>query len=255
MTPKNSGEQLYTRRHVVKRIMLGSAAVIGVGSFSRSRLLADISPDAPPTDILPLHLATDFQGFLDGDNSMELEISAFPEVIMINYVGFTMYVLNAKCTHMGCTVQTWNASDNILCPCHGSNYNVDGSIIRPAIPGSGQPGLATYSFNFDGVDLLQIDVPGLNLTINNIAIAAVTASNTRLHLNFPGRALSTYQVLYTPDLVTPAQQVMFALTANGAADQSSIQTNAMGGPVDVWVDDSGTQGFYSIELVYFQLFD
>jgi hypothetical protein len=156
---------------------------------------------------------------------------------------------------MGCTVQTWNASDNILCPCHGSNYGVDGSIIRPAIPGSGQPGLNTYNFNFDGEDLLEIDVPGLDLTINNIAIAAITASNTRLHLNFPGRALSTYQVLYTPDLVTQSQQVNFALTASGSADQSQIQTDVHGGPVDVWVDDPGTHGFYSIELVTFQLFD
>ena len=192
---------------------------------------------------------------LTGDTpSIQIQISGFPEVIMITLVSQGMFVLNSRCTHMGCTVNAWNAGDNILCPCHGSNYNVDGSIIVAAVPGSGQPSLATYDFNWDGSDLLQIDVPGLDLTVNQIAVEKIIPGNTRLRLDFPGRALSTYQVFYTPDLVSEAQSVQFSLTADGAADQSSIDIGFSDTPTSVWVDDSGTQGFYSIALVITQIF-
>ncbi len=35
-----------------------------------------------------------------------------------------------NCTHLGCTFP-WNANDNqFQCPCHGSRYGADGSVIR-----------------------------------------------------------------------------------------------------------------------------
>lgn len=39
-------------------------------------------------------------------------------------------LLSAKCTHMGCTVG-WNPSESTFdCPCHGSRYAPDGSVIN-----------------------------------------------------------------------------------------------------------------------------
>jgi nitrite reductase/ring-hydroxylating ferredoxin subunit len=236
--------------------MLGAAVSVGVFPRWRGRLLADISPDAPPTDILPIHVATDFPGLLDTSTpSIQIQISSYPEIIMINRAPYNgqMYVLNSKCTHQGCTVNPWDVDDNILCPCHGSNYNIDGTVIFGAA-GPGQPPLATYDFNWDGVDLLQIDVQGLDLAITNTTVQSIAAGNTRLRLDFPGRATSTYQVLYTPDLVTAAQSVQFALTAGGAADQWSITIGNDDTPTSVWVDNPSAQGFYSIELVISQYF-
>lgn len=254
MTSNNSGENLCTRRQWVKQFVLGSAVVCGAGATWRGRLLADISPTSNPMDILALHIATDFPDLLGGGTpSIQIQISGFPEIIMVTLTSQGMYVLNSKCTHMGCTVYPWNASDNILCPCHGSNYNIDGTIIREAVPGSGQPGLNSYQFNWDGFDLLQILVPGLDLTVNKVGVEKITAGTTRLRLDFPGRALTTYQVFYTPDLISEAQPVQFSLTANGPVDQDSIDIGLNNTPTSVWVDDSGTEGFYSIALVVTQI--
>jgi len=253
MNPENFAVKPWTRRRWVKQFMLGSAVALGLGQGWRGRLLADIAQDVPPTDILPLQIATDFPGVLSGDTpSIQIQISQYPEVIMITLGPGGMYVLNSRCTHQGCTVNYWTASNNILCPCHGSNYNIDGTLIFGAA-GPFQPPLATYDFDWDGFNLLQIYVPDLNLAVSNVAVQTITAGNTRLRLDFPGRGLSTYQVLYTPDLVTEPQQVMFSLTATGAADQCSIDIGVADTPTSVWVDNASTQGFYSIELVITQL--
>jgi cytochrome b6-f complex iron-sulfur subunit len=52
-----------------------------------------------------------------------------------------MYAFEAKCTHLGCTPR-WvpDAVDNLgrkgrfKCPCHGSNFNIDGDVIAGPAP-------------------------------------------------------------------------------------------------------------------------
>ncbi|MBZ8181194.1 MAG: cytochrome b6-f complex iron-sulfur subunit [Oscillatoria sp. PMC 1051.18] len=44
------------------------------------------------------------------------------------------YGLNAVCTHLGCVVP-WNGSENkFICPCHGSQYNAEGKVVRGPAP-------------------------------------------------------------------------------------------------------------------------
>jgi cytochrome b6-f complex iron-sulfur subunit len=44
------------------------------------------------------------------------------------------YGLNAVCTHLGCVVP-WNTSENkFMCPCHGSQYNAEGKVVRGPAP-------------------------------------------------------------------------------------------------------------------------
>lgn len=44
------------------------------------------------------------------------------------------YGINAVCTHLGCVVP-WNVNENkFKCPCHGSQYNSEGKVIRGPAP-------------------------------------------------------------------------------------------------------------------------
>lgn len=44
------------------------------------------------------------------------------------------YGLVAVCTHLGCVVP-WNKAENkFMCPCHGSQYNSEGKVIRGPAP-------------------------------------------------------------------------------------------------------------------------
>ena len=44
------------------------------------------------------------------------------------------FALNAVCTHLGCVVP-WNSAENkFMCPCHGSQYNKEGKVVRGPAP-------------------------------------------------------------------------------------------------------------------------
>ena len=46
------------------------------------------------------------------------------------------FALNAICTHLGCVVP-WNVAEGkYMCPCHGSQYNSEGKVIRGPAPKS-----------------------------------------------------------------------------------------------------------------------
>lgn len=46
----------------------------------------------------------------------------------------TFHVISAICTHLGCTVQWRGQSQEFACPCHGSLYRADGTVIGGPAP-------------------------------------------------------------------------------------------------------------------------
>ncbi|OVE76415.1 hypothetical protein BVX98_06090 [bacterium F11] len=45
-----------------------------------------------------------------------------------------LYSMWARCTHLGCTPNWFPAESRFRCPCHGSNYNLDGDVIAGPAP-------------------------------------------------------------------------------------------------------------------------
>ncbi len=45
-----------------------------------------------------------------------------------------IYALWARCTHLGCTPNWFQAENRFRCPCHGSNYTTNGDVIAGPAP-------------------------------------------------------------------------------------------------------------------------
>jgi nitrite reductase/ring-hydroxylating ferredoxin subunit len=76
-------------------------------------------------------------------------------------------------THSGCSVGVYDvASGRLNCPCHGSAYKPDGTVVQGPAPSS----LTPYKTTFTGGNTLQIEVAGL---VNGIEDATDTASYLR----------------------------------------------------------------------------
>jgi Rieske Fe-S protein len=43
--------------------------------------------------------------------------------------GGAIYALSAACTHMGCLISWLDSAGTFLCPCHGAQYNADGTVL------------------------------------------------------------------------------------------------------------------------------
>ncbi|MDJ1173399.1 cytochrome b6-f complex iron-sulfur subunit [Roseofilum capinflatum] len=70
-----------------------------------------------------------------GDRSLVQGLKGDPTYLVVKQdKTLASYGLNAVCTHLGCVVP-WNASENkFICPCHGSQYNAEGKVVRGPAP-------------------------------------------------------------------------------------------------------------------------
>lgn len=70
-----------------------------------------------------------------GDRTLSQGLKGDPTYLVIENDGtLATYGINAVCTHLGCVVP-WNAAENkFICPCHGSQYNYQGKVVRGPAP-------------------------------------------------------------------------------------------------------------------------
>ena len=72
----------------------------------------------------------------NGDNTRNLVqgLNGDPTYLIIENNKIKNFGLNAICTHLGCVVP-WNYAENkFMCPCHGSQYDTNGKVIRGPAP-------------------------------------------------------------------------------------------------------------------------
>jgi len=70
-----------------------------------------------------------------GDRSLTQGLKGDPTYLVVNdNAELEKFGLNAVCTHLGCVVP-WNPNENkFMCPCHGSQYNFQGKVVRGPAP-------------------------------------------------------------------------------------------------------------------------
>lgn len=88
--------------------------------------------DALGNDIIVSDYLTDHPV---GDRSLAQGLKGDPTYLVVTEdKTLANYGINAVCTHLGCVVP-WNANENkFMCPCHGSQYNSEGKVVRGPAP-------------------------------------------------------------------------------------------------------------------------
>ncbi|KAG2501434.1 hypothetical protein HYH03_001217 [Edaphochlamys debaryana] len=72
---------------------------------------------------------------LPGDHSLAQGLKGDPTYLVVTNDGqLEKYGLNAVCTHLGCVVPWVAAENKFKCPCHGSQYNAEGKVVRGPAP-------------------------------------------------------------------------------------------------------------------------
>lgn len=93
---------------------------------------AQNAKDALGNDI---KLSTWVQGHLPGDRSLSQGLKGDPTYLIVKDDGtLEKYGLNAVCTHLGCVVPWVQAENKFKCPCHGSQYDSTGKVVRGPAP-------------------------------------------------------------------------------------------------------------------------
>jgi cytochrome b6-f complex iron-sulfur subunit len=108
---------------VVKYFIPPSSGSTGGGLVAKDALGNDIVV----TEYLKTHTA--------GDRSLAQGFKGDPTYIVVkDDQTISNYGINAVCTHLGCVVP-WNAGQNkFMCPCHGSQYDETGKVVRGPAP-------------------------------------------------------------------------------------------------------------------------
>jgi Rieske Fe-S protein len=243
-----------SRRRFIKTFALGTAFSTFLGKPWRGLLLAE-GMAAPPSTTATFKvrlsdypiLSQPFGSVRLGVNAVRPEIEPFPDgdywPLLINRgENNEIYVLDSECQHASCVVPTYDDFFfGMRCPCHGSTYDIDGSILS----GPTERPLRQYEFVYDEDDTLTIQVPGLGFNVTTSVLPANQGGRLRLAINTHFGI--TYQAHFRARVNDPWTVIPFAATPNGPLDAESLFAN--GSPEVMYVDRPGAMGFYAVSMV------
>lgn len=108
---------------IVKYFLPPSSGGAGGGITAKDELGNDVKA----SEFLQAHNA--------GDRTLVQGLKGDPTYLVVQDDGsLASYAINSVCTHLGCVVP-WNASANrFICPCHGSQYDAAGKVVRGPAP-------------------------------------------------------------------------------------------------------------------------
>ena len=109
------------RRQFMNLLTFGSVTGVALGA------LYPVGNDVTATGWLADHK--------EGDRSLVQGLKGDPTYLIVDGPdSIGDYGINAICTHLGCVVP-WNAGANkFMCPCHGSQYDATGKVVRGPAP-------------------------------------------------------------------------------------------------------------------------
>ena len=240
-----------SRRGFIKHFVVGTAFSTILGRQWFATVLADCAPSTSTSGVLRVKLS-DFPALQNEDGSVRLALNpftangpqgAFYPVLVNRGSGNQFFALSGRCTHEGCVVPPFDASfGSSICPCHESQFRIDGTVIPGSRAGTS---LQRYTINFDGVDLLCIEIPTLKYSLTGSAVE--TDVGPRFRVQFAARARLSYEILFRQSPEDAGTVVPFATTVGGAAT-SDVFSPVSNTTATLYVDRTTQGGFYSVAL-------
>ena len=227
---------------------VGSAFSALAGEKWMATLVADCQPTQAGAGILKVKIS-DFPALQNAGGSVRLAINSFTSngptgsfypVLVNRSSNDQFFALRSRCTHQGCVVPPYNAAlQASQCPCHGSKFAIDGSVVAgpAALP------LQRYTTSFDGA-VVCIEIPGLGYSITRSSVQSGISS--RIALTFSAARSTQYQVLFRPSMGDAGVIVPFATTASGQATATVF--TGTGAAATLYVDQTSSAGFYTIAI-------
>jgi len=242
----------FSRRSFVKQFVFGTATAALFGQPWRRTFFAEAAEAAADgSGLLQLKLS-DYPPLLDEFGSVRIGLNGilddntgplgfFYPIVINRDTGGRFYALDAGCTHAGCVVPTYDAIDSaIFCPCHGSMYAIDGTVLGgPAV----SP-LAKLPITYDGDDTLSIRVPFLGYSL--AAALVETSGQPRFQMRFQTRGGVAYEVRFRAGPQGAWTVVPFAMLPEEPATNTSLIGDDLVN--SVYVDRPGAVGFFTVSI-------
>jgi Rieske Fe-S protein len=114
-----------------RRFLQGAAGVAGGLALGLHLAVADEAGDAAPAKATPIELLVPIpEKVLAGVGGADVVETANDKIIVVRTGASTISACSAVCTHRGCTVGYEADSQELVCPCHGARYGLDGTVKR-----------------------------------------------------------------------------------------------------------------------------
>jgi len=241
------------RRQFIRLLTFGTASSFLGGRLWQTPLMAVCVPlpgQKPATLKIRLAdypaLGQEFGSVRLGINPISSGSEPFPTgnfyPILVNRDGFGAYhVLDCECKHASCVVPAFDSSEFVIrCPCHGSEYEIDGALRN----GPANEPLTKYPALNDGQGNLIVEIPCWGFETTLAALAG--GPQSRVRLNFPTFPQVTYEVSFREKPADAWTIVPFSITPGGSASQTVLL--ATGAPASLYLDRTTPSGSYAVGM-------
>jgi Rieske Fe-S protein len=90
----------------------------------------------------------EFERLAADGNAIAVDVGDIYPLLLVRDGAGAFHAVSSRCTHQACRVKP--AGSFLQCPCHGSTFELDGTVIR----GPAQTALPAYPVTTSGADLL-----------------------------------------------------------------------------------------------------
>ncbi len=210
-------------------------------------LLGEIQATTASDGVVVLKLS-DFPALQQTNGSIRVSVDAivddypagaFYPIIINRGAGNTFYALSSRCTHRDCVIYPFNGTA-MICPCHAAAFSINGTVTK----GPATVNLDSYPVTYDGVNTLQVTIPGLAYSITRCVVTKGTSD--RLRIEFPTFDQVEYEIRFRQTFSHPWSVVPFALTLAGTADNTFLTGDGL--PKTVFIDRTTSTGFYVVAI-------